>query len=91
MPFEGIHTARSLCPVVPLENGTYVATRLAGSRTRSFGRGSGGLLAHRAVSRHLDIMSVIDSTALPGAPLEALSELARTEAELDDIRRHQVC
>jgi len=35
-------------------------------------------------------MSVIDSTALPGAPLDALRELARTEAELDDIRRHQV-
>ena len=35
-------------------------------------------------------MSVIDATALPGAPLDALRELARTEAELDDIRRHQV-
>lgn len=35
-------------------------------------------------------MSVIDSNALPGAPLDALRELARTEAELDDIRRHQV-
>ena len=49
-----------------------------------------GLLAHPAVSRYLDNMSVIDSTALPGAPLDALRELARTEAELDDIRRHQV-
>ncbi len=57
---------------------------------RSLGRGGADLLVHRAVSRYLDNMSVIDSTALPGAPLDALRELARTEAELDDIRRRQV-
>jgi len=35
-------------------------------------------------------MSVIDSTALPGAPLDALRELARTEVELDELRRREV-
>lgn len=49
-----------------------------------------GVLAYRPCQDILTVMSVLDSTALPGAPLDALRELARAEAELDGIRRHQV-
>lgn len=47
-------------------------------------------LANFVSSRYLDSVSVIDSTALPGAPLDALRELARTEAELVELRQRQV-
>ena len=35
-------------------------------------------------------MSLISVDALPAEPLEALSELARSEEELDELRRRQV-
>lgn len=35
-------------------------------------------------------MSLIDSDALPAEPLDALRELAVSEAEIDELRRHQV-
>lgn len=48
------------------------------------------MLASTAMSGYPDCMSLLTPDALPADPLDALRELTRSEAELDDIRHQQV-
>jgi hypothetical protein len=48
------------------------------------------MLASTAMSGSPDCMSLLTPDALPADPLDALRELTRSEAELDDIRHQQV-
>lgn len=48
------------------------------------------MLASTTVSGYPDYMSLLTPDALPADPLDALRELTRSEAELDDMRHQQV-